>query len=90
MRFDIDASSDDIPDIPSRVKNVIAEQLGVSEEQLTDNASFKNDLGADSLDKVELIQALDGEFGIKISDEDAEKIETVGEAIEYVSNNMSR
>jgi acyl carrier protein len=90
VRFDIDASSDDIPDIPSRVKNVIAEQLGVSEEQLTDNASFKNDLGADSLDKVELIQALDGEFGIKISDEDAEKIETVGEAIEYVSNNMSR
>jgi acyl carrier protein len=88
VRFDIDASSDNIT---TRVKKVIAEKLGVSEEKVTDGASFINDLGADSLDIVELINALESEFGIEISDEDAEKIETVGEAIKYVSkNNMSR
>ena len=88
VRFDIDESSNNITD---RVKKVIVEQLGVSEEKVTDGASFINDLGADSLDIVELINALESEFGIEISDEDAEKIKTVGEAIKYVSkNNMSR
>jgi len=83
VRFDIDASSDDIT---SRVKKVIAEQLGVSEENVTDGAYFINDLGADSLDIVELIMALEDEFSIEIPDEDAEKIETVGDAIKYIAS----
>ena len=67
-----------------RVRGILVEQLGVDEEQVTDDASFQGDLDADSLDLVELIMELEGQFGLKISDEDAQKIATVGEAVDYV------
>lgn len=70
-----------------RVQKIVAEQLGVEEEQVTPEASFMDDLGADSLDTVELVMALEEEFDIEISDEDAEKIQTVKDAISYVSGN---
>ncbi len=71
--------------IEERVKQIIAEQLGVDEEQVADNASFMDDLGADSLDTVELVMALEEEFDVEISDEDAEKIQTVKNAIDYIN-----
>ena len=67
-----------------RIKQIVAEQLGVDEDQVTAEASFMDDLGADSLDTVELVMALEEEFDIEISDEDAEKIQTVQNAIDYV------
>ena len=67
-----------------RVRAIIAEQLGVKLEEVTDTASFIEDLGADSLDTVELVMALEEEFGIEIPDEDAEKILTVGDAMRYI------
>ena len=67
-----------------RVRSILVEQLGVDEEQVTDDASFQADLDADSLDLVELIMELEDQFGLKISDEDAQKIATVGEAVDYV------
>ena len=67
-----------------KVKSIIAEQLGVKPEEVTANASFIDDLGADSLDTVELVMALEEEFGIEIPDEDAEKMGTVGDAIKYI------
>lgn len=67
-----------------KIKSIIAEQLGVKPEEVTDNAKFIDDLGADSLDTVELVMALEEEFGIEIPDEDAEKMTTVGEAIKYI------
>ena len=70
-----------------RVKKVIMEQLGVNEDQVTDNASFVDDLGADSLDTVELVMALEEEFDLEIADEDAEKISTVQEAVDYIVEN---
>ena len=73
-------------DIESRVKKIIAEQLGVEESQVTNEKSFGTDLGADSLDKVELVMALEDEFGIEIPDEDAEKITTVQLAIDYANS----
>jgi len=73
--------------IEEKVKQIIAEQLGVDEEQVTGDASFFYDLGADSLDTVELVMALEEEFDIEISDEDAEKIQTVQDAIDYISEN---
>ena len=71
--------------IEARVKKVIVEQLGVKEEEVTNDASFVDDLGADSLDSVELVMALEEEFETEIPDEDAEKIGTVQQAIDYVS-----
>ncbi len=71
--------------IDERVKQIVAEQLGVDEDQVTEEASFMDDLGADSLDTVELVMALEEEFDVEISDEDAEKIQTVKDAIEYIS-----
>ena len=70
--------------IADRVRAIIAEQLGVKLEEVTDSASFVEHLGADSLDTVELVMALEEEFGIEIPDEDAEKMTNVGEAIKYI------
>jgi len=67
-----------------RLKKIVIEQLGVDEEQVTPEASFVDDLNADSLDLVELIMSLEEEFGTEISDEDAERIRTVGDAVEYI------
>ncbi|MEE1285289.1 MAG: acyl carrier protein [Ruminobacter sp.] len=72
--------------IEERVKKVIVEQLGVKEEEVVAQASFIEDLGADSLDTVELVMALEEEFGTEIPDEDAEKITTVQAAIDYIEN----
>lgn len=72
--------------VAEKVKAIIVEQLGVNEDQVKDGASFTEDLGADSLDQVELILALEEEFGVEIPDEDAEKITNVGEAIQYVAS----
>lgn len=74
--------------IAERVKNIIIEKLGVSEDQVTNDASFINDLGADSLDTVELIMDFEKEFNISIPDEQAENITTVGEAIAYIEANV--
>lgn len=70
--------------VADKVKSIIVEQLGVDEEEVTPDASFVDDLGADSLDQVELIMAFEEEFGIEIPDEDAEKISRVKEAVEYI------
>jgi acyl carrier protein len=67
-----------------KVKEIIVEQLGVNEADVVDSASFVDDLGADSLDTVELVMAFEEEFGIEIPDEDAEGIQTVGDAVKYV------
>jgi acyl carrier protein len=72
--------------IEKRVKEIVAEQLSVDEAQVTGEASFMDDLGADSLDQVELVMALEEEFDIEISDEDAEKIATVQDAIDYIAD----
>lgn len=71
--------------VEKRVKEIVAEQLGVDESQVTNEASFMEDLGADSLDTVELVMALEEEFEIEISDEDAEKIQTVQDAVDYIT-----
>ena len=73
--------------VAERIKQIVAEQLGVEEDQVTTAASFMDDLGADSLDTVELVMALEEEFDIEISDEDAEKIQTVKNAIDYIGEN---
>lgn len=72
--------------VADRVRAIIAEQLGVKVEEVTDSASFIEDLGADSLDTVELVMALEEEFGIEIPDEDAEKMGSVGDAIKYIES----
>jgi acyl carrier protein len=74
--------------VEERVKEIICEQLGVEEDEVTPNAKFIEDLGADSLDTVELVMAFEEEFELEIPDEDAEKIVTVGDAITYIKENQ--
>jgi len=69
----------------ARVREIIAQELGVEQEKVTDEANFVEDLGADSLDTVELVMAFEEEFGIEIPDEDAEEMRTVGQAIKYLT-----
>ena len=76
--------------VVEKVKKMIVEQLGVSESEVVPEAKFIDDLGADSLDIVELVMALEDEYGIEIPDEDAEKIVTVGDAIRYIEDHSSK
>ena len=76
-------------DISSKVKKMVADQLGVDEAKVTDEANFIDDLGADSLDTVELVMAFEEEFGAEISDSEAEKILTVGDAIKFIEGKAS-
>ena len=76
--------------VEEKVKSIIVDQLGVKAEEVTGSASFVDDLGADSLDTVELVMALEEEFGIEIPDEDAEKMTTVGEAVKYIEEKADK
>lgn len=76
-------------DIAERVKKIVVDHLGVEEAKVTENAAFIDDLGADSLDTVELVMAFEEEFGIEISDDAAEKILTVKDAIDYIQGNSA-
>ena len=73
-----------------KIKQIIADQLGVKKEEVTENAKFVDDLGADSLDTVELVMALEEEFGIEIPDEEAEKLVTVGDALRYIEEKAGK
>ncbi len=77
-------------DMIEKVKDIIVEELGVEREKLTDSASFMEDLGADSLDTVELVMAFEKEFDIDIPDEEAEKLRTVGDALKYLQDKMGK
>ena len=77
-------------DVAERVKKIVVEHLGVDEAKVTDNASFIDDLGADSLDTVELVMAFEEEFGCEIPDEAAEKIQTIQDAISYIEQHASK
>ena len=76
-------------DIEQKVKDIIINELGVEADKVTPEASFVEDLGADSLDTVELVMAFEEEFGMEIPDEEAEKLQTVGDAIDYISKSQS-
>ena len=73
-----------------KIRQIIADQLGVKKDEVTDNAKFVDDLGADSLDTVELVMALEEEFGIEIPDEEAEKLVTVGDALRYIEEKAGK
>ena len=75
--------------INDKIFDIVAERMGVKKEDLSENTSFVNDLGADSLDQVELIMELEDQFDLTIADEDAEKIETIGDAIKYIEEHTS-
>ena len=77
-------------EIADKVTKIVVEQLGVNEDQVTEDAKFIEDLGADSLDQVELVMALEESFGAEIPDEDAEKLTTVGDAIKYVESKQNK
>ena len=79
-----------VQDVEARVKEIIVEQLGVDAAEVTPQASFVNDLGADSLDTVELVMALEEEFDIEIPDEEAEKIQSVAQAVDYIKAHMKK
>jgi acyl carrier protein len=83
-------TSMEIAEIEQRIKKIVAEQLGVNEAEIKNESSFVNDLGADSLDTVELVMALEEEFECEIPDEQAEKINTVQEAIDYVASSSTQ
>jgi len=74
--------------IEQRIKDIIVEQLGVNADQVTSDAKFIEDLGADSLDTVELVMALEEEFGLEVPDEEAEKLQSVGDVIKYIEENQ--
>ena len=76
-------------EIRAKIKSIVTEGLGVSEDQVTDDAQFSQDLGADSLDQVELVMALEEEFGAEIRDEDADSLNTVGDAINYIEKRIA-
>ena len=76
--------------IEEKVKDIIVEQLGVTPEQVTPNASFIEDLGADSLDTVELVMAFEEEFSVEVPDEDTEKLQTVGDVIKYIEEKTAK
>ncbi len=80
----------DLSNVEEKVKDIIVEELGVEREKLTAEASFMEDLGADSLDTVELVMAFEKEFDIDIPDEDAEKLRTVGEAMKYLHEKIGK
>ncbi|HET7855655.1 MAG TPA: acyl carrier protein [Gaiellaceae bacterium] len=75
-------------EVYERIREVLAERLSVEESDITEEANFQEDLGADSLDLVEMIMELEDQFGIKIPDEDAQQIQTVGQAVEYVTSHQ--
>jgi acyl carrier protein len=81
---------DDMSNVEEKVKDIIAEELGVEREKLTPEASFMEDLGADSLDTVELVMAFEKEFDIDIPDEEAEKLRTVGDALKYLHDKTGK
>jgi len=76
-------------EVYKKVKAVVVEQLGVSEDEITEEASYTEDLGADSLDTVELVMALEEEFSTEIADDEAERLTTVGKTVDYVLNNLN-
>jgi len=76
--------------VEQKIKEIVAERLRVDVSKVTPDASFVNDLGADSLDQVELVMALEDEFGLEIADEDAQKLDTVGKAIDYVKSKIQK
>jgi acyl carrier protein len=77
-------------DLYKKVRGIVADKLSISEDQVTEGASFIDDLGADSLDTVELVMALEDEFGLDIPDEEAEKLTTVGKAMDYIQGHVSK
>jgi len=85
---DLHGRDDDVPTTEERVIEIVSEQMGVSKEQITRNTSFINDLNADSLDTVELVMEFEEEFEIAIPDDAAEKIQTVGQAIDYIEKEL--
>ena len=76
-------------EIRAKIKKIVVDNLGVSEDQVTDDAQFSQDLGADSLDQVELVMSLEEEFGAEIRDEDADSLNTVGDAIAYIEKRIA-
>jgi acyl carrier protein len=88
LKLFINEEESNMSTIEARVKKIVVEQLGVKEEEVTNDASFVDDLGADSLDTVELVMALEEEFETEIPDEDAEKITTIQQAIDYIKAHL--
>jgi acyl carrier protein len=90
LHYSNEMQGGDFMSVDKRVKEIIVEQLGVNENEVAPEAKFVDDLGADSLDLVELVMALEEEYNMEISDEDAEKILTVGDVIEYIQSHVAQ